>query len=114
MMSDFSEDREHADAASMEPIVRRGVPCLKAAMDMVFDLKRFEDAMRKAYDRMDQFVYSIGRNRPELCYRTHHKRMPGSDRTSRLRKKRRTKIESFWRRHHVLMTRSWDQKYKDR
>ena len=62
------------------------------------DLSKYESAMLVHYSVMAQFNYLfVGPIEQEQEYLVCHKKLPGSLRTSRLRKKRKTIVESWYR-----------------
>jgi hypothetical protein len=81
--------------------VPRGTPTIRAARQAFEDLREFTELTNRAFREMGkilcQFALAIETGpSKEMVYLLHHNRLPGSNRTSRLRKKRRTRVEKWY------------------
>jgi hypothetical protein len=101
-MSESKEVPSESDATSQQCVVPRGVPPFFPVMGVLDDFKKFEQAVQRAHSSLLDFG-RILYDTIERSYLRHHRRLPGSNRTARLRKKRQTKLQAFWASHR----RSW-------
>ncbi len=61
-------------------------------------LREWQAALKRAAQMMAAFALAfVSPREQESAYLVHHKRLPGSLRTSRLRKKRRTRVDHWYR-----------------
>lgn len=79
----------------------RGTPTILAAQRAFEDLRDFTELTNRAFHEMGkilcQFALAIETGpSKEMAYLLHHNRLPGSNRTSRLRKKRRTRVDKWY------------------
>lgn len=76
----------------------RGVPPLHSVMLAIVGIRRYQAALMCMARAMAAFALAIvSPPKQESAYLVHHKRLPGSLRTARLRKKRRTRVENWYR-----------------
>lgn len=69
---------------------------IELAMD---GFNKFNEAITEVARVLGQFTFAlVGPRSQQLSYLIYHERLPGSERTSRLRKKRKTRVENWYRR----------------